>query len=292
MADKPIVLIVDDVPLNIQLLVDCLKDKYQIKVASDGARCLELIRNKLEPDLILLDIEMPGMDGYEVCQELKKNSLTQNIPIIFVTANDQEEDEEKGLQLGAVDYITKPIRPLIVAARVNTHITLKQQRDQLLSIAIHDQLTGLYNRHYLFHSVHKKIARSIRHKIPLSLVMMDIDHFKKINDQYGHPVGDIVLQKMAILLKDHCRQEDTIIRFGGEEFIILFDHTDLDNAHKKILQLREFIEQAQPENIPVTMSFGVVQLNSQEDDIDTLINRADKALYCAKESGRNRVMLG
>ncbi len=291
MADRPIVLIVDDVPLNIQILVDCLKDKYQLKIASDGARCLELIHNNLEPDLILLDIEMPGMDGYEVCRELKNNSLTRNIPVIFVTANDQDADEEKGLQLGAVDYITKPIRPLIVAARVKTHITLKQQRDQLLSIATHDQLTGLYNRHYLFDSASKKIANAIRHKIPLSLVMMDIDHFKNINDQHGHPTGDAVLQKVATLLNAHCRKEDVVARFGGEEFILLFDYTSRDNARNKTEQLRELIEQSQPESLRVTMSFGVVQLNPEEDNIDVMISRADKALYIAKESGRNCVVV-
>lgn len=289
MADKPIVLIVDDAPVNIQILADCLKDNYQIKVASDGLRCLELVPSNIEPDLILLDIEMPGMNGYEVCRQLKMNSLTQNIPVIFVTANDHEEDEEKGLKLGAVDYITKPIRPSIVSARVNTHITLKQQRDQLLSMASHDQLTGLYNRHFLFLNAKKKISRSIRHKTPMSLVMMDIDHFKKINDLHGHPTGDAVLQAVAVLLNKQCRQEDIVARFGGEEFIILFDHTDLNNARKKAEQLRQMVEESQPEQLLVTMSFGVVQLKQEKDNIDDIIKRADEALYFAKEAGRNRV---
>ncbi|MCN4144341.1 MAG: response regulator [Thiohalomonas sp.] len=123
-----------------------IKDKYHIKLATDGPRCLELVVSKPAPDLILLDIEMPGMDGYEVCRQLKEAPATQNILLIFVTVNDQEEDEEKGLQLGAVDYITKPIRPSIVVARVNTHITLKLQHDKLTAMAMYDQLTGLYNR--------------------------------------------------------------------------------------------------------------------------------------------------
>lgn len=291
MVDKPILLIVDDVPANIQILAGCLKEKYQIKVASDGLRCLELVATQPEPDLILLDIEMPGMNGYDVCRELKKNPLTRDIPIIFVTANDKEEDEEKGLQLGAVDYITKPIRTSIVAARVNTHITLKQQRDQLMSMAAYDQLTGLYNRHYLFHSAKKKIARSIRHKVPMSLAMMDIDYFKKINDQHGHPIGDAVLKKVAALLNEQSRKEDIVARFGGEEFIILFDHTVLHSAQKKAEQLRQLIEQLQPEGFLVTMSFGIVELQQENDNIDDMIKRADKALYFAKEAGRNRVVV-
>lgn len=289
-SNLPIILIVDDVPANIQILAGSLKDKYQIKVASDGLRCLELVNSKPEPDLILLDIEMPGMNGYEVCQALKGNSLTQDIPVIFVTANDQEEDEERGLQLGAVDYITKPIRPSIVAARVNTHITLKQQRDKLMSMATHDQLTGLYNRHYLFHSAEKKISRSIRHKIPMSVAMMDIDHFKRINDQHGHPTGDAVLRSVAKLLEEQSRKEDIVVRFGGEEFLILFDHADLQGAQLKAEQLRELIEALKPEGLLVTMSFGLVALKPEGDTIDSMIKRADAALYSAKESGRNRVV--
>ncbi|MCW8930721.1 MAG: diguanylate cyclase [Gammaproteobacteria bacterium] len=291
MVNKPVLLIVDDVPANIQILASCLKDKYQIKVASDGFRCLELVASQSEPDLILLDIEMPGMNGYEVCRELKKNSLTKDIPVIFVTANDQEADEEKGLQLGAVDYITKPIRPSIVAARVNTHITLKQQRDQLLSMATHDQLTGLYNRHYLFHSAHKKIARSIRHDIPMSIAMLDIDHFKFINDQHGHPTGDVVLQSVAALLEKYSREEDCVVRFGGEEFIILFDHSARHDAQKKSEELRKLIEQLKPEGLLVTVSMGVIELNQESDSIEEMIKRADEALYLAKASGRNRVVV-
>lgn len=291
MVEKPILLLVDDVPANIHTLAACLKDKYHIKVASDGLRCLELVSAQPEPDLILLDIEMPGMSGYDVCRELKENSLTKDIPVIFVTGNDQEEDEEKGLGLGAVDYITKPIRPSIVAARVNAHITLKQQRDQLISMATHDQLTGLYNRHYLFHSAQKKIARSIRYKTPMSLVIMDVDHFKMINDQHGHPIGDAVLKSIASVLTKQSRKEDIVARFGGEEFIILFDHVDIDRAQKKAEELRQSIEQSNPEGLSVTMSFGLVELKTENDHIDELIKLADEALYQAKEAGRNQVVV-
>ncbi|MCP3848853.1 MAG: diguanylate cyclase, partial [Gammaproteobacteria bacterium] len=224
MSNRATVLIVDDVPTNIQVLAGFLKKHYQLKVATNGKQALVIIKQQ-RPDLILLDIDMPEMNGYEVCQTLKDNPETQNIPIIFVTANNQEEDEEKGLQLGAVDYITKPIRPSIVTARVNTQIMLKQQYDQLRNMAIKDQLTDLYNRHYLFEAAHQRIANAIRHNHALSILMLDIDHFKRINDQYGHPTGDAVLVALANLLKKQCRDEDIIARFGGEEFVILLDQT-------------------------------------------------------------------
>jgi diguanylate cyclase (GGDEF)-like protein len=291
MDKKPVILIVDDVPANIQVLAECLRDFYHIKVATDGLRCLELVYHEPSLDLILLDIEMPGMDGYEVCRQLKKDALTRDIPVIFVTANDQEEDEERGLLLGAVDYITKPIRPVIVAARVKTHITLKQQRDKLQAMATHDQLTGLYNRHYLMQSASQKIARAIRHHYPLSLVMMDIDHFKNINDQYGHPAGDVVLQAIAGILVEQCREEDIATRFGGEEFVILLDHCDYKQAQIKAEIFRELIEQLNPEKIPITSSFGVAQLNLQGDNLENLIKQADQALYQAKETGRNKVVV-
>ena len=292
MADKPYILIVDDVPANIQTLADVLKDKYRIKVATDGYRCLELARQEPQPDLILLDIEMPGISGFEVCKQLKKDTLTQDIPVIFVTANDQEEDEEKGLHIGAVDYITKPIRPVIVAARVDTHITLKIQRDLLTRMATHDQLTGLYNRHFLMESAPKKIAFAQRHHTSVCLLTLDIDHFKKINDDYGHPFGDRVLREIGDLLKSFSRKEDIVTRFGGEEFVILFDACRLQDALDKAEELRKQIEQLKPEGYTITASLGVTELQSEQDTLEQIIKRADQALYQAKEQGRNRVIAG
>ena len=292
MVDKPYILIVDDVPANIQTLADVLKDKYRIKVATDGYRCLELARQEPQPDLILLDIEMPGISGFEVCKQLKKDALTQDIPVIFVTANDQEEDEEKGLQIGAVDYITKPIRPVIVAARVDTHITLKIQRDLLTRMATHDQLTGLYNRHFLMESAGKKIAYAQRHHSSISLLILDIDHFKTINDDYGHPFGDRVLREIGALLKKFSRKEDVVTRFGGEEFVILFDACVLQDALHKAEQLREQIAQLKPDGHKITASFGLTEITSEQDSLEQMIKRADQALYKAKQQGRNRVITG
>jgi PleD family two-component response regulator len=195
--------------------------------------CLKLAGFETKPDLILLDIEMPDMDGFETCQHLKSNKNTAAIPVIFVTAKNSVEDEEKGLQLGAVDYITKLIHPGIVFARVKTHITLKQQRDQLHILAMRDQLTGLYNRQYLMEVANLKVLHAKRHTQALSLLMIDIDHFKAINDNYGHPEGDFILQEVANTIKEQYRSEDIVARLGGEEFVVLLDYCNLASAQIK-----------------------------------------------------------
>lgn len=291
MNEKSTILIVDDEPVNIQILAACLKDNYHIKVAKSGVQCIEMIRSGLNPDLILLDIDMPGLDGYQVCYTLKSAMSTRTIPIIFVTAMDEIHHEEKGLEAGAVDYITKPISPAIVAARVKAHITLKLQRDKLENMAMHDQLTGLYNRHFLLENVSHKVSKSLRHKFKLSVLMMDIDHFKAINDKHGHAVGDQVLKAVAERLSNEKRNEDICARFGGEEFVLLLDHCDITQAKIKAEKLRQSIESLMPEGLRVTMSIGVAQLNAEEKDFTDPLKRADDALYRAKEKGRNCVVV-
>jgi len=288
--EQPVILLVDDVAANIQLLANFLNDKYRIKVATNGRRCLQLVRDNPAPDLILLDIEMPEMDGYEVCRQLKQDPATSAIPIIFITAKDEDSEEELGLELGAVDYITKPLRPAIILARVNTQIILKQQRDQLEKMALYDQLTKLYNRHYLIESAPLKISKALRHQYPLCLVMLDIDYFKIINDNHGHDVGDKVLKSVAKVLNDNSRKEDICARLGGEEFLLLLDHCDLKSATHKAEYIRKTIEELVPQGIPVTASFGVTNLSGDKDDFDQIYKRADQAVYKAKNKGRNCVI--
>ena len=291
METKPTVLIVDDAPANIQLLAGLLKDSYQLKVATGGLRCIELAQTDPQPDLILLDIQMPDMDGYQVCQHLKGQESTQQIPIIFVTAKDQVADEELGLNLGAVDYITKPYSPAIVEARIATHITLKQQSDELRHFAMHDQLTGLYNRHFLIDVARKKISQSHRHKQALCLMMIDIDHFKVVNDEHGHSVGDAVLREIASIFMRQSRSEDIVARFGGEEFVILLDNCDLVTGGNKAEKLRAALQSSGAQGLKITASFGLAQLNPNDGGFRHLLTRADEALYKAKSEGRNRVEL-
>ena len=289
MTNKATILIVDDTPSNVQILAAILKDKYHIKVATSGKDCLKIATSDPRPDLILLDIEMPDMNGYEVCSKLKESS-GKHIPIFFVTGKDNDSDEEKGFNLGAVDYITKPISPAIVRARVNTHIELKLQRDALERMAMHDQLTGIYNRHYLIEAAQQKIARASRHKHPISLLMLDVDHFKAINDSYGHSKGDEVLKEMSKVLKAQNRAEDIVARFGGEEFVILLDQCDAVAAADKSEKLRQVLEQLTPGGIKITVSIGVAELKPGEECFDDVLKRADLAVYQAKDQGRNCVV--
>lgn len=291
MSTKAVILIVDDVPTNVQALALLLKEEYVIKVATSGVRALELAGQDPMPDLILLDVQMPDMNGFDVLKLLKENSDTAQIPIIFVTGKDTVEDEEYGLELGAVDYIAKPIRPSIVKARVKTHITLKQQHDQLVGMATHDQLTGLYNRHYLSDTLSKRVAHAKRHGEALSVIIVDIDHFKNVNDTFGHLTGDIILKAVANVMQDSARKEDVAARFGGEEFIMVLDNCTADDALVKAENLRNKIQLLYPEDIAVTASFGVVQLEKDMQRCEDLLKNADMALYMAKEEGRNRVIL-
>jgi diguanylate cyclase (GGDEF)-like protein len=291
MENKPVILIVDDISSNIQILAAVLKDDYRLKIATNGLRALELAASNPPVDLILLDVKMPEMDGYEVLSRLKADSTTKDIPVMFVTGKDSTLDEEKGLVAGAVDYITKPIRPIIVRARVKIHMTIKHQKDQLKYLALHDNLTGLYNRHHLDDEGGRKFARALRQGHNLSIIMADIDHFKTINDNYGHIVGDKILKSIADVLNSNKRVEDFTARYGGEEFVLLLEDSSAEDAKIKAESLRKIIESMNPEGIAITASFGVVTFNKRHKDLDDMLKDADEALYVAKESGRNRVVI-
>jgi diguanylate cyclase (GGDEF)-like protein len=287
---KNTILIVDDSPANIQSLAGVLKEDYKLKVANSGARALEILDEDETIDLILLDVIMPKMDGYIVLKKLKENSKTATIPVIFVTGNDSVEDEEKGLEAGVVDYITKPIRPAIVKARVKIHMTIKTQRDTLQYNAMHDMLTGLYNRHHLDAEGARKFAKALRHGSDFSVIMADIDHFKNINDTHGHITGDIVLKAIADVFSKSNRIEDFVARFGGEEFVILLEDCDANDAKEKAESFRKRVEALHPAGIKVTSSFGLTNISPMYTSLEEMLKDADTALYKAKESGRNKVI--
>ena len=288
--DDALILLVDDEPANIQLVAGYINDLYQIKVATSGEQCLKLMAGEVLPDLILLDVDMPVMNGYQVCEKLKNNPRTASIPIMFVTAMQTEEDEEKALELGAVDYLTKPVRPAILLARIKTHVKLKKQRDALVNMAMRDQLTNLFNRHYLLETANHRVARAMRQDISISVLILDIDHFKQINDTKGHAEGDAVLRALAQLLLQECRLEDIIARFGGEEFVIFFDDCNQKTATNIAERIRQRIEDLHPNDTYVTASIGVAELKKGKEGFSELVKRADDAMYEAKNSGRNKVV--
>lgn len=291
MHHTPVVLIVDDVKSNIQMLSMILEDDYEIKSATNGPDALVLAKESPQPDLVLLDVEMPGMDGYKVLHKLKVDKATENIPVIFVTGNVDSEAEERGFLLGAADYITKPVRPNIVRARVNTQVMVKIQRDELQFVALHDKLTGLYNRHYLTEFGAPRFAGAQRYDDDMCVIMSDVDHFKLVNDTYGHLGGDKVLQAMGELLKEQTRDSDLTARYGGEEFIIVLCKCDAQTAMEKAEEIRIALEAMEIDGIKVTSSFGVAQVRKDHKDFEALLKDADEALYQAKESGRNKTVI-
>lgn len=294
---QPKILIVDDEQLNIEVLCDVLEEDGDMLFALNGETALQLAQEEM-PDIILLDVMMPDMDGYEVCRRLKGNPSTSHIPVIFVTALSQVADETKGLELGATDFITKPVSPPVVRARVKNHIELKRYRDFLTEIAFVDGLTQIPNRRRYDEFLDTEWRRAIRQESSLSMILMDIDHFKQFNDTYGHLEGDRCLQEVAAALeKTLHRPADLAARYGGEEFACLLPETDMTGAMHLAEKLRTAIEQLKlPHKSSltaeyVTISVGVSSvMATTEQTSEDLFKLADKALYTAKETGRNKVV--
>jgi diguanylate cyclase (GGDEF)-like protein len=294
---KPKIFIIDDAPENIRMLMETLKEDYAIIPATDGEKAIKMLQTHSLPDLILLDIIMPGADGYEICRRLKSDEITKDIPIIFITAKDQEEDEVMGLRLGAVDYITKPFCMPVVKARVNTHIELKKHRDKLKLLSDLDGLTGIPNRRRFDEYLKLQWQYALRSNTFLALIMIDIDHFKAFNDCYGHGQGDECLKKVAkTLFATVNRPTDMVARYGGEEFACLLPVTNTDGAVKIAEEMRlNIISLSIPHDHgspggSLTISLGVASMKPTfHSSSAILLNNADLALYEAKRSNRNCV---
>ncbi len=290
------ILIVDDAPINIQVLNEVLKGEHRIFFATSGRDALT-IANSTHPDLILLDIMMPEMDGYEVCRILKADPSLKDIPVIFITAMSQEKDERAGFEVGAVDYITKPFNPNIVRLRVRNQLEMKRQRDMLEQLSLLDGLTDLPNRRAFDGYFDREWRRGLRNGSELSLIMLDIDCFKAYNDSYGHVAGDDCLKRISRALAGSLeRAGDFVARYGGEEFICILPNTDAAGALAIADKLRLAVEalhiphQSSPVSPYVTISLGVATVYPNMVSVpETVIDRADAFLYQAKRDGRNRV---
>lgn len=293
------ILIVDDERSNLDVLTFILKSQYGVQVAKSGEAALKRAREQ-KPDLILLDIMMPDMDGFEVLAELKSSDDTRHIPVIFITGLARVEDEEKGFLLGAVDYIVKPFNTSIVKARVRTHMRIVKQIRTIERLGMIDALTDIPNRRSLDQRIDVEWERCIASEMPLNLLIIDVDHFKNYNDTYGHPQGDLLLQSLAQTLAASLpRPEDFVSRMGGEEFAVLLPAIPLSKALLVAESLRANVEamEVQDSNTSaitkVTISIGVASVSPHSDDtISAFISAADAALYQAKNSGRNRVCQG
>ncbi|MBI3581483.1 MAG: PleD family two-component system response regulator [Nitrospinae bacterium] len=296
MIKKQSVLIVDDTPPNIWVLKEALKNDCDVLTAYSGREALDIAQSK-QPDLILLDVMMPEMDGYAVCVALKSIQESKSIPVIFVTALGSEEDEAMGFEVGAVDYITKPFNISLVRARVKTHLVLKQYRDELEHQTMKDGLTGINNRRCFDDVLAKEWSRMHREQKPISLILMDIDFFKPFNDKYGHLPGDDCLRKIARCLEESLhRPSDMVARYGGEEFACILPNTSAEGAYSVARTFQQAVANLNIANEKstvckcVTLSMGVSTTTpSDGETFTTLVKRADDLLYEAKKEGRNRI---
>lgn len=291
------ILAVDDQPDNLELLCQILEEGgHTIILAQNGNEALVKAREEL-PDVILLDIQMPQMDGFQVCTALKENEVTQEIPIIFLSAQTGEQNIVKGLDLGAYDYITKPFNERELISRVSVMLRIRTAEKKMETMALTDALTGLYNRRFLYQRFEEEISRAKRNKHALSCLMLDIDYFKAVNDRHGHVFGDYVLKEVARILKENLRGYDALVRFGGEEFVVLLPGAEVPNAEVVAQKIREKIEAHEFKDgeiaEKITVSVGVFGCSPSaiSDDAEKYIKYADEALYAAKESGRNKVVV-
>jgi diguanylate cyclase (GGDEF)-like protein len=293
------ILLVDDEPIHLEILADFLVPEYKVTCASSGPQALQLIA-AAAPDLVLLDVNMPGMDGYELCAQLKARSQTADIPIIFVTALGDVAAEARGLELGAADYVTKPFNPTIVVLRVRNHIALKRARDELERLGTMDGLTGLATRRRFDMALMSEVNRLSRTGALLSLVMLDVDHFKLFNDTYGHVAGDDCLRKVGGAVAAAAqRPADLAARYGGEEFACILPDTDLGGAELIAEAVRQRVASLAIPHAKssaashVTASVGFITTFCRMDLAPTtVIAAADRNLYRAKEGGRNRALGG
>lgn len=283
------ILAVDDTKTNISILLELLGEDYDIVPATSGAKALEIV-NKIQIDLILLDIMMPEMDGYEVCKILKSEEKTKDIPILFITAKVDEESIVDAFKVGGVDYVTKPFQPFELIARIQTHLKLSDTLKSLEFLATRDSMTGILNRRKFFELGEAKFKNN---KNNLYVVMVDIDKFKAINDIYGHAIGDEVIKVVAKSIEDKLPNGAIFGRIGGEEFAIILDTlicTDIDSTIEAIRSSVESLAVIPygDEIINVTISQGVAKASPNSECLDIVLKDADEALYEAKNSGRNR----
>ncbi len=295
------ILIVDDSRLIAHVGKTILtKSGHEVILAQDGLAGLEAAKSE-KPNLILLDLIMPVMDGYQVCEQLKEEDSTKDIPVIMLTSKAEAADKVRGLKMGALDYVTKPFDEGELVARVNIQLRLKdlyeelqEKNRQLQEMANRDGLTGLYNHRYFHEQLSNDFLRARRYHESLSCVLLDIDYFKKFNDTYGHQTGDVILSTLGRLIQDSIRDSDLAARYGGEEFALILYYTDGPAAFYLAERLRRRVEdhefREKTKTLRITISAGISTFPQEEiQDSNELIEGADKALYLAKEKGRNRV---
>jgi diguanylate cyclase (GGDEF)-like protein len=293
----PTVLIVDDDRVNRAALAELLREDARLVLAKDGPSALQRLAEEEDVSLILLDISMPGMDGYEVLSRVRADKRTADISVIFITGSTEAQDEERGLLLGAADYVSKPIRPAIVRARIRNHLKLAMQHRELERLSQQDGLTGIANRRHFDKALDRSCRHAHRTGETLGVAIFDVDHFKQYNDRYGHAAGDEALRQVARVLAGSARRPyDVVARYGGEEFVMIAPgaanlETLLDQMRRGVLELA-IPHDASPSARVLTVSGGgVVAAGAAAGDPAALLAQADLLLYRSKQGGRNRVLV-
>jgi diguanylate cyclase (GGDEF)-like protein len=303
------ILVVDDHPDNVEIINVRLSSRgFEIETATNGEEALQKVHEN-PPHLILLDVMMPLMDGYEVSRRIKNDDSLPFIPIILVTARDSTQDKVDGLDAGADDYLTKPVNFPELEARVRSMLRIKRLQDELdqknrelelvnkrlRKLSVTDGLTELFNHRHIHELLHEEFERTKRSGEPMAVAMMDLDRFKLVNDTYGHPTGDVILYETADILRQTVREIDMVGRYGGEEFIAILPGANEDDAAHFAERVRQAVAnhvfQDEANEVRMTMSGGVASFpDADTDHPDLLIKRADEALYAAKEGGRNQIL--
>jgi len=294
------VLVVDDVEDNIVLLTFELEDEgFEVVAAHSGSECLTLV-HEVEPDIILLDIRMPGISGLETLEQLKSHEATREIPVIIVSANTADNSIVRALDLGAHDFVSKPIEYPVLSARMRSALRLVTARralmranEELERLATQDPLTGCYNRRHFLTLSDAEFSKARRHHRPLSVLMIDVDLFKAINDTYGHAAGDLALTLITECCRQASRESDILGRLGGEEFAVTCCDADLDGAMNLAERIRQSCEEKEIPSkdgalFTITLSIGVTMINEADENFFQILQRADNLLYQAKAQGRNR----
>lgn len=315
MLKKPQIMLVEDSRLYQKYLIDiCKKNKYDYISAYDGMEAIEMLYTA-RPDLILLDIHLPSKDGYEICQHIRSTPSINQIPIIFITSNDNQDDIVKGFELGGNDYVTKPFNQVILESRIrsqldnvknrqllNSYIVelesinnkLKEEKEHNEYLASRDHLTGIFNRRYIQSRIIEAIGEDHSGTLSFTLALFDIDNFKKVNDNYGHPCGDYVLKEVVEIINSYSREEDCLTRWGGEEFLLYLPYTNLDNSLPIVEEIRMAIEahtfKYDKESFKLTVTCGISSFQDKE-NYKTIFKRIDDALYVGKNSGKNQIVV-
>ena len=293
------ILIAEDDPISRRLLEASLNEwGYDVLVTSDGSEAWELIEKHDAPSLVISDWMMPHMDGLELCRKIRQMERTGYIYFIILTAKGRKEDIIEGLEAGADDFLIKPFDREELKCRTRTGERIIKLEQRILKLATTDSLTGVLNRRAFFERMEQEIDRSLRENTSLSLILTDIDYFKKVNDRYGHQTGDMVLQRFTEQSLNSSRPYDFVGRYGGEEFVICLPGADISQSGSVAERMRSKVEEMKimlpdaSQSIRITASFGVTSfLMGSKEKVDSLIKRADNALYKAKNEGRNRVCM-